>query len=224
MARSRQRRGNMRRNRPKGDWVYRDDAERSDGGLDDLGTYTDTIHIQGSGAAAAVVRVLYDSKQHIALHMKGTSILPTYVLPSAARTEGSRPLMLRVQGSIYVEPGTWALGNVLAAGLRIGKFEQDAETGDALVDADYSMWDAGGTTSVAQWANARPMNLWERRWHLSFGSDTPDPFINREINVKLRTRLAPHEMLGLYTELEPTSVAARWQMWLRTFVVDEGDG
>lgn len=230
MARSRRRMTSRRSGtrRPKGDWVYRAHAVNSSGTSDNLGSYVQTVPSLGTGPTNARAVVLYDSKYFMMqlVRIGAISGLGTgYQLPSAARAEGNRPLILRVQGTVYWLANTWSLGNRMSVGIRIIKTSQDIATGAALLDADYSMWADTAGARPADWANARALNLWERRFETQNNGDQPS-IIYRSINVKLRTRLNPDEALYMYTEAEggASSVSMLPQYWLRTFVVDEGSG
>jgi len=225
MARKRpMRRFGARKRGPKADWVYRSEFYDASGVNDFLATYSAGIRILNTGAANALGLILYDSKAHLRARMAGPAGPGSMRGGAAAsRSEGQRPKMLRVQGLLYFEPTTWALGNFMVPGVRIGAMEQDAATGQVVLNADYSMWLAGGNSLLADWANARRLNLFEARWHRAFNS-SESPLITRTLNVGLRVRLDPHEALVLYLEAESTSVNCRVQTWMRTLVVDEGTG
>lgn len=226
MARSRRRplKRLGRKRGPKADWVYRSEFYDTNGVNDFLATYSSGIRVLNTGAAAANGLVLYDSKAHLRARMAGPAGPATVRGGAAAsRSEGAKPKMLRVQGQLYVEPQTWTLGNLMAIGVRIAAMEQDAPTGQVIISADYSMWAAGGNTILADWANARRLNLWENRYYRGFASDA-QAFMVHSFNVALRVRLDAHEALILYLEGEGTSVNMRYQVFCRTLVVDEGSG
>lgn len=213
--------------RPKGDWVYRGHALAADGTPDEIGSYANSISV-GPGVANSNILSLYDSKQHLSLMTKfnmagGGAGTPTFSLPTAARAEGSRPLILRVQGVVQVTPSAWAIGNGIRLGYRIMAVEQDAGSGSALLDNDYSMWSNLNATQPADHANARRLNLYEKRFMEVFNASESASWLMR-FNVKLRVRLNPNEMLGLYIEHHTTSVTASHYAFMRTFVVDEGTG
>lgn len=212
-----------RTRRPKGDWVYRGMGFASDGTQDFLGTYTPTETTVSAGIAAATAWVLYDSKQYLSMWSAGGQpIDPRYTLARAGRAEGNRPKMLRVRGTIIARPSAWALGNWLSIGFRIIKCPQ-SDAGNMLLDADYTMWGNTPPSDAASHANARALNLWERRYELRFVAEQ-QPLIHKSINVPLRTRLNSNECLALYCEVQSGSVAGIVEKWLSTFVVDEGTG
>lgn len=214
----------MRRaRRPKGDWVYRGPAQRSDGISDDLATYNNSLTL-AAGTADGVI--LYDSKQHLYQATRqgmASGGAPGYSMTTAARAEGTRPLMLRVTGQIVITPSTWALGNFVTMGYRIMAPEQDTGTGAVLLDNDYFMWSPSGGTVPADHANSRRLNLWERRFWRAFNSSESARWVIN-VNAKLRVRLNPNDCLALYFENHPSAVSTTSWFWLRTFVVDEGTG
>lgn len=227
MAKTRRRRSfnTPRKRRMRADWVYRSHAYGPfNEALDLLGTYEEDVVSQSSGIANAQSHVLYDSRDYIATQgTQGANFLadlPAYIGP-AGRAEGRNPTILRTEGIIYVEPSTWALGNLIAWGGRIGAFEQDG-TGVFSLDAAYSMW-VNETTStfqqVGHWANNGRGNAWERRVHYGFSDN--QQFVVIRVKWNGRRILKPNECWGLFTELESTSVTTRSQYWLRTLVSDE---
>lgn len=213
-----------RSRRRKADWVYRPDLRASDDLLDGdtWGSYEHTVKAQTSGVTNARSHILYDSVNRLASLTLGAGNGNAFV-PRAARAEGRKPTILAVEGIVYVEPSTWAIGNLIAMGLRIGIFDQDPIDGAMIVEPDYTLWIAGLPTAgntAAIWANQGRRNLWERRVHHGFSDN--QTFIVVRVRWRGRRRLEPHEALVLYTELEPTSVNVRTQSWLRTLVIDEG--
>lgn len=209
--------------RPKADWVYRSDAYRSDGGSDDDGTYDRNPVTIATGISASDALVLYDSKRYMSQGLRGSTYVPTYYLPSAARSEGQRPRILRTQGHLRLTTSVWAVGSLLSFGFRIAVFEQDMLTGAALADANYGMFQGGGNTQAADWANHRRQNLFERRFYRAFSSDIPNVW-NVFFNVPLRVRLDAGEGLFLYLETDASAVSTIVTTWCRTLVVDEGTG
>lgn len=207
--------------RPRMDWVYRPNVAAETispwvGGNDLIGSYDENLFGESSGLNGASSRILYDSHNRIATVMRtGTGL--SVPMANAARVSGRGPMMHRVQGIIYVEPTTWAIGNLIAWGWRIGVFEQDPGSGAIELDADYSMWtQSASAIPVASWANQRRVNLWERRVHYGFSDNAT--FTVQKLNVPLKVRLQDHECLAIYTEGEATSVNVRVQYWLRTLV------
>lgn len=228
MATTRRRRRMSGRRRPKGDWVYRGQAIRADGAVDDLATYDFNVNSVAVGIANSDAWVLYDSKTYLTLGVKqglagGGAGPPAYSLPQAARAEGSRPLILRVQGFTRLTPSAWAVGNNIFCGWRIMAVPQDSGTGAVLLDNDYSMWAASGATQAADHANGRRLNLAEKRFFEVFNASESACWTIRW-NVKLRVRLNSNECLALYSESYSQGVTTGQQHWFRTFVVDEGTG
>lgn len=219
--------GGRFRKRLRADWVYRSNAqsaEDQDEIADVLGTYEPLIFTHSTGVGNSLAHILYDSQQWGALQGGGGVALGgwTRAINRAARAEGRKATILAVEGIIYWEPSVWALGNLMAIGVRLGCFEQDPGTGNILLDAAYSMWtnEVGGSSSrPSGWANPGRGNTWERRYHVGF-SETVPFFVSR-IAWRGRRVLQPNECFAVYTELENTSVNTRTQMWLRTLVSDE---
>lgn len=206
--------------RKRGDWVYRSNIMDEEGGtLEALGSYTGNENTLAVGPGAAQVRVLYDSGNRFQEQTHGGFLVG---VGRAGRAEGRKALCLKTVGQLIVRPSVWALGNVWRLGLRIAVFEQDAETGAALLDAPYTMFaEVDGGHSTAQYANQRRINLWERRYRTQFGDNGIG---HRVIDVaaSFRVALSGHEALYIYAELESGSVAVVNQYWFKTLVVDEG--
>lgn len=224
MARSRRRATSRPRRaftgrRPRPDWVYRSNAIRSDGTADLLGTYKWPTFSVTSGKANASILMLYDSQNY--LRQPVNTLTGSFFLAQSGRAEGAKPLCLRVQGQIYSRPSTWALGNVLAYGLRILVVEQDPETGLGTIDADFGMWQPTVAGKEGTWRNPQQI-VWEKRYWRSYSSNETSPSLILPIDVRMRRRLKSNEALALYMETADTSVTAVFQMWLRTLVVDEG--
>lgn len=226
MARSRRRsvpRGTRRTTsrRRRGDWCYRPNYRSGTisgyTATDLLGSYDETLTAFTSGAASSGAKILYDSKNRLVQPMRGGSGALTAAMPGAARANQRGPLIHMVVGVVYCEPTTWALGNLIAWGWRVGIFEQHPVSGDILLDADYSMWVTGpDITYPATWANMPRQNLWETRRHFGFSDN--QRFFTMPIMVRVNRRLQDHECLAIYTEGESTSVNTRHQYWLRTLV------
>lgn len=189
-------------------------------GSDTQGTYENTVKSLTTGSANAQGLILYDSRNRLSALSVGNAGGIGKIAMSA-RAEGKRPLCLMTVGTIYIEPATWAIGNIMGIGMRIGAFEQTADTGLILTDAQYSMWSSLNYQQSATFANMRRTNLWERRVFKGFSTNSGTILI---VNVKARFRiwLAENECLALYLEGETTSVNIRYQMWLRTLISDDG--
>lgn len=209
--------------RPRADWVYRASIRDSGGVLrDNLGTYEQNIETLSSGAANARAFVLYDSANYRASVARAGALYgqpnPGY-LPGEATAAGRKALIRRVEGIVYMEPSTWAVGNLIATGWRIGVFEQD-RSGDVLVPAAYSMWAqvAANIETPALFANFTRMNVKERRIHYGFSDN--QAFVVPRITWRGRRRLEDNECFAIWLESETTSVNLRMQLWIRTLVED----
>lgn len=219
MARTMRRRSTWntgrRRSRRPSDWVYRSNGYAVNGFVaDNLGTYEPTVFPVASGVGESRARILYDSSNYLTETARGGA--GPVQLGREARAEGRRTKVVEVDGILYVEPSTWAVGNLIALGWRIGVFDQDVSSGFISLDANYSMWESGGAYAAAQWANATRQNLAERRIHFGFSDN--QQFFTARIRWRGRRLLAENECLALYLELESTSVNTRMQCWCRTRV------
>lgn len=227
MARSRRR--TSRRRRPRADWVFRGSGHGGNltGGLldDNLASYTPVVTSINVGSANARALILYDSQNTLTHpHSDATTGAMTF-LPGAARAEGRNPTILAVVGQLYIEPSTWAAGQIQAYGIRIGAFEQDPQTGLLSLDPDYSMWNILAAPVVSAqastWANWKNWD-YEHRTFRVFTTSNGNGGFQIPIRFRCRRRLKPWQCYAVYMEGENTSVNARIQPWFRTLVSDEG--
>lgn len=216
MARGRRRGAVVRKHR---DWVYRPNSVASAAPLnsvDGLGTYEFAVRSLTTGQASAQVLWLVDAEDRDTMIAR-TSSAASGFLSAAAKPSTARRKTLMVEGQMYFEPSTWALGNVLAVGMRIIVCEQDVLTGLGSLDADYTMWNP---TTVGQqaafFANDRQLNLAERRMWWGFSDN--GQVMQARFRLRVPWTLQPHHGLGLYLESPTTSVNLRYQTWLRTLV------
>lgn len=227
MARSR-RRAVSRRPRRKTDWVYRSNMYGLGGGatplqqVDIQGTYEWSVRGLTAGYGTSQVLWLVDAQDRewsIAPY-SATGVAAT-MQSKAAKPAARRTKCLFVEGHIYFEPTTWAVGNLMAVGARIVAMEQDILTGFAVLDADYTMWNNGmagpGRGAAAIYANDRQLNMWEKRMYKAFTSNN-EALMVMHIRARLNWALQPHHGLGILLEAESTSVNLRYQTWLRTLV------
>jgi len=219
MARPMRRRStwNVRRKREQWDWVYR---SRMVGfppfnAADTQWTYGPQIRAIASGPAESLAFVLVDSYNYAQARMGLNAASVTTLLRPAAVAEPRRTTVRAVQGQLYAEPSTWALGSFIGLGMRIIKAEQ-AHTGEALLAATYSMWADLVPDDCATFANQATM-LRERRFDTTFAAGQPNAF-NLRFGWSGRTTLRPEEGLFLYIELDGTSVDLRTQTWFRSLV------
>lgn len=212
----------MRAPRKKGDWVYRGDIHDSAGGLiDNFGTYVPGAgFVQVAGSANATIHWLYDSANYrkYSVTVGGT----TTGMPSFHRAEGQKPLLLRVQGWISFTPSTWAAGSTFFLGMRLGIFEQNQNTGNALFAAAYNMWNYAATDAISAAAFANDSRI-IRDWRMvkSFADAGTPIRYNLYLNVKMRRRMNPTDGLGIYLETATGSTNLVVVSALRTFIVDE---
>lgn len=209
--------------RRKMDWVYRSNLRGLSTapwtGTDSLGTYEFQVRSLTTGIAGATALWLVDAKNR---EMSGalTNSNQAQLQPSASRPEPSRTRVHMVEGIIYIEPSTWAVGNLMAMGVRICALEQDINTGLASVDPDMTMWlnaAAGMQQSAAAiYANDKQLCMYEQRAFKSFG-DNGSIMVMR-IRARLNWTLQAQHGLALWLEGESTSVNVRYQTWLRTLV------
>jgi len=226
------RRAMTRRKRRGADWVYRQGynliGTRGTGlGADLIGTYDPSVTTVSTGQANAQSRILYDANDYFADLTRGGvgsagTLASQAVATRAGRSEGRKPCMRAVEGYIYCEPSTWAIGNVMALGVRLGVFEQDIGSGVITIDSAYSMWAYTATLQdpgPAHWANSSRMNCKEWRIWNAFSQNSP--LVVMRIRWRGRKFLNANECFALYLEAPTTSINVRTQYWLRTLVEDE---
>lgn len=239
MARARRGKRSVRARRLRGDWVYRPSGEFSS----TLGSYNGSVYLTlnsnsvGTGTINSDVIVLYDSEDYISrLTAESLPNAVTDALPAAARADGRRASVMRVQGTCIWTPTTgWASGASYMWGYRLIWAEQDVDTGGALLDALYSMWEpeVGGAvphSQVAMFANDKTLNMREVRRAVGFPVDMPQKLFTEVINWKVPLRRAPGSKFALFMYLEApangllalTTTNSR-QIWnLRSYVHDPG--
>lgn len=227
MARTRRkmRKAPGRARRPRADWVFRTDLVDPEGALNDgLGTYVFREKSLGVGTDAARAVILYDSHNRMfATAAGGVSNLP-FAMPRASRAEGGKAFIHRVQGTIFVRPSAWTLGDRFRLGLRFGVYEQDPDTGTILIDPSYTMWHDPGNMqlSTAVWANDRNWQH-ERRFGTTF-SDNAQMW-TLPVAFSVRRSLQPHQCYAIWMEsfnAGAPSTTLLLQFWLRSLVSDEG--
>lgn len=223
MARTRRRvsRGTSSARRVKADWVYRPSSRQispQPAGSDLVGTYEQGVRTLNSGLGNAQGLVLYDSSNY--LQVQGRSPAGQSSITGAARAEGAKPTILAVEGTLFFEPTTWALGNVIALGVRLGVLEQDSALPVPVVDTDYSMWVNGATTEPARFANNGRSNM--REWRMWRGFSDNGAVFQAHFRWRGRRKLEGTEALFLWMELQTTSVNLRYQTWFRSLVSATG--
>lgn len=222
MARSKKRSfARRRRFKRTGDWVYRTDYYDNTGALiDALGSYKLEEDPLTGGEVNAVAQVLYDSHNRLKQWIDIPSNIPR-VMSNAARAEGQRAWIHRVQGIVFIRPSTWTIGSSFRMGMRFGIFEQDPVAGGLTLDPLYTLWGTGTdvNSNPAHWANDR---MWqhERRFAMTF-SDNAQVWAQR-FNFRVNRRLNPNQCYGVYISSVSGSATLNIQPWLRTFVSDEG--
>lgn len=148
MARS-ARRGSRRSFRRAGrvDWVYRNhifanEMIMSHGGWG--GAYE--INGPGANSSNAATIILLDSinilKAYSQFDTFGIATGDEGLLTAAARPDMKRlPIAHCVQGYLLQRVSAWSTGSRLAWGIRLGWYEQDLESGQLALEADYCMFD-----------------------------------------------------------------------------------
>lgn len=219
MARSSRRRSTPARRRVRGDWVYRGVQQAADAIDDQLSTYAPSVKSMSTGESAG--HILYDSKNYIRQIAGNNTSMNT-----TGRAAGKRPRCLRVQGIFNWEADTWASGDDIVVGFRIGVFQQDSLDGFIQVDANYTMMNIG--FSIADYpdnfANQPRSNLYERRVYQHFATGNESSVRTTPVNVGIRATLGDDECLAIYMEMAQNSVGIRYRTWFRTYVVDDSTG
>lgn len=170
-----------------------------------------------SNAAA----ILYDS-QNFLLDSAGDT--PGNVLNRSARAEGRKARTLMVEGTAVIQASTWTLGNEIRMGLRIGAFSQNPVDGNIETDVNYAMFanSASIQTEAGVFANDKRSNKWTYWHYMHFATGNEQSLRVINIRTKANAYLDASECLALYLELHAGSVGIRYQLMLRTLVVDEG--
>lgn len=189
----------MRRRRRRFDWVYRDDIYDDTGALiEPGGSYSSLTGNITGGPLSSAVKILYDSSNYIARMIGAGGVVPA-VFGSAGRAEGRKPFIAFTHGTVFLTPSTWAVGNIAALGVRVVKMEQDAVSGQVLVDPNYTMWSRTNivANNPANYANAQPWYA-ERRVIRGFQENSAQFSIR--MSARVRASLEPHECLALWLE------------------------
>lgn len=231
------RRASGRRARIAGDWVYRGTGEFSTTpGSYQGNTYLTVIQNSvATGTINSTVMVLYDSQDYLVKLTTEGAGAPTG-MPLAARAEGRRPMVHRVQGTMTWTPVQgWAAGAAWAWGYRLMWCEQDSATGGALLEVPYSMWEPEVAAAVPHYfvtiyANDTLLNMREVRRAIGFDTSMPQRQYTEYINWRPKIRTAPSSKhaLFMYVEAPNQQLLAtgasqmRLSPNLRSFVSDEG--
>jgi len=221
------RRGGFFRRGPRKDWVYRGEGDDIGMGIDTLqGSYSPIIRTLTAGLATSIVLILYDSMDRQGyIQSSGAAGGNFPMLPASGRMEPRRPTVHRVEGEIYMEPTTWASGNLMAVGARLAWYEQDTLSGSLSLQAEYSMWTQGAAGTRAQdqpavFANQGFIREW--RWYKGFGDGSSQHFMNPHVfwqgSMKGRRSPSSKHCLAILVEAESTSVNMRVQPWLRSLM------
>lgn len=218
-----------RRSGPAADWVYRanrwalDDPTVEETPLS--GTYGPAIGLS-SGPAGLTGQVLYDSDD--VMRYSSVDVGGRYFnVDAAARTPGTSKgaLIHGVEGRLCWRPSTWAVGSLVWLGIRIVVADQDADTGQAQLDVDYSLWDnvgGLGTTTIARFANGR-QNCFEKRVFEQFNENSTR--MDTYFYARFKRRLQKQEGLFLLLETHALSVnLTSMSMYCRTLVTDDSGG
>lgn len=200
-----------------GDWVYRGEALLPDGTHDFLESYGPNVLAQTSGRTNAAALILYDSHNHLA---QGLTASQGWRMSKAGRAEGRKAVITGVDGTMYIQPDTWAVGSVIGWGFRIMAADQSPESGVVDVPAGYGMWTPSAPITASEFANDKRV-LQERRFFKGFASNA-SAIVQLHFRWRGRKALAEGECLCLYMEGEPTSTNIQAQLWFRTRVIDEG--
>jgi len=221
VGRAAKRKTTLRKRRQRADWVYRGyEYDEEGGAVLDHETYGNSVFtLSGTTPAAGV---LYDSRAYL---MESTTRGggPGAMLKAGRAEGGRRPHIIRVQGYIFPEPTTWAVGSLIEVAFRIGIFEQDIPTGDVITPSiDWTMWNNVGLLpeQSATWANMRRQNLWERRIRRRFSTSNDQAASTIIVNATISAKLNEEECLAIVGQCSGASVDMRGQWWLRSLVVD----
>lgn len=192
MARSSRRssRSSPRKKRARLDWVVNEDC------------YGSTLAVANGGLFA--LPLVYP-KGWMTYDASFGPTIPAYAFPDAKRQK-----CVAVVGDILYNPSTWAAGSVVRMIYRIVKKPMDFNTGDAIADAVYSLFDSAFANERFSWQVVQY-----------------DTFVlgatQREkvhVRATVNTTLEPDE--GLYLMIENqsgTSQTINHQFFLRSLLV-----
>jgi len=148
VARNRRTRGG--RSKPvKTDWIYNDDS------------YSAPALEFAAGEANIIAFPLSYSDNARRIHLYGSNLQPAEELDNYrgwyAIPEGSKQKCFEVDAFVRLDPATWTIGQSFTVCMRLAHFEQDPETGAALLVPDYSTGaqsDIAGNVTPAAHANS----------------------------------------------------------------------
>lgn len=220
--------------RPKADWTYRPLVESGTPFGAWMGSLTQSVPRNDPvlGVVNSGHAILYDSVSYMQVATQDSFVL-TEDMPSAARAEGRRPMVLQVEGQVHFRLGAWTTGNTTMFGVRLGWYEQDIQTGFPSIEPEYSMFEpqivgGGRIQDLATYANDRLKNMREWTFVRTFGDTGTIPLSHLTINVKFpRGRRAPsaNHCLMLYYECSGlvTPVNGGLNIWsqVRSLISDD---
>lgn len=222
MARTR-RKMPARRARRRADWVFRPDLfDSAAGNVDANGTYSPFAFNLPGGLANARWSSLYDSNGYLAFVANAGAGNVGTPLPRAARAEGRRPYVKWVRGKILLQAATWTVGSIFRLGIRFGVWNQNPASGNIIVSAAYSMWNATtlNDDQVAVFAND---GEWQKEVRMlrTFSTGNEQTAWEVPVSFPVRRSLRPNQAYGVYLESTTGSATLAVQYWLQTLVADE---
>lgn len=213
--------------RRKLDWVYRGEEYLDDGTrmTFPLPSYTTREITVTTGLAGAQSPVLYDShNRRFALTGFDTAAGQTHQLVQAARAEGRKALIRKVEGVCHMRPSVWAVGSAFWMMWAIMTAEQDLETGFPLLPTEFQLLNPSTTSPL--WDVATHRNN-KRIWATG---EVSELFTSNDALFTFRPRwsgkraLGPEEALYLYCEAHAAAGFSNpiCRFHMRTLVADEG--
>lgn len=202
MARSRRRAPAKRRKRA--DWVYRSREYLIDGTAGTLnGGWMSVATTITPGAAPAQSFCLFDSVNYMRTVLAPNNALGDGgAISQAGRPEARGDVVLAIQGTVFIRPSAWAVGNVMSGAYRLIITDQDEQDGYAITDADYNAMVPPAAQSPANdgtlWANERS-HLMTKYVYRGFSDNSSVIAIN--MFWRGRRRLRPEEGVFLYVEV-----------------------
>lgn len=207
----------------------RRDHTRSYDWVSNIETYNRGTYTVTAGAASKLVLPLTYTMQSRTVLGQGGSVAPNAAgmwavedfQSAVSLPSGGSQRVHRVRGFLNFNPSTWAVGNTTYIGVRLMKFELTPDTGQALLDPEYTMWAASATSQAYIYADEK--FYFEDRIFHSFSDNKPT--VSRRIDVNFGRRgvdLAGDEAFCIYVETDTGSISTRTTFFLRTLMSTDG--
>lgn len=208
MARTRRRMARPPRTRRRADWVFRNDLFDIAGApIDQSGSYVpERSKVITPAAVNGTVFWLYDSHNlQNYVEFGGVGAQPI-AKGMWRRSEGRQAKVLRVRGEMSFTPSVWALGSSYFLGVRFGIFQQNADSGLALLPVTYNIWGVAGFQDVDSPARYANDGAWQHQRMTIVRFNDNNATLNWTFNFAVNRSLRPNMGYGVYIETATGSV------------------